>query len=120
MVFRVKRVYDVPSSGDGFRVLVDRLWPRGLDRGRARVDLWMREVAPSDELRRWFGHDASKWEEFRRRYFEELGEKDELVNAILELEKWMGVVTLLFSARDLEHNNAVVLMEYLIRLRGGR
>ncbi len=119
MVIRVKRVYDEPSGGDGCRILVDRLWPRGLGRSRARVDVWMREVAPSDGLRRWFGHDASRWEEFKERYFRELEEKDELVNAILELERRMGVVTLLFGARDLERNNAVALREYLLR-RGER
>jgi len=120
MVIRVKRVYDTPSGEDGYRILVDKLWPRGLSKSRAKIDVWMREIAPSDMLRRWFRHDASRWEEFKRRYFKELKRKDELVNAILELEKRIGVVTLLFGARDLKRNNAVALMEYLIHHRDKR
>lgn len=111
---RVRRVYDPPEPADGFRVLVDRLWPRGLTKEAARVDLWARELAPSHGLRRWFGHDPSRWEEFRRRYREEL-QRPEVQEALAELVKRAraGNVTLLFGARDERHNNAVVLAEVL-------
>jgi uncharacterized protein YeaO (DUF488 family) len=113
-VVRVRRVYDPPEPADGFRVLVDRLWPRGLTKEAARVDLWARELAPSHGLRRWFGHDPSRWEEFRRRYREEL-QRPEVQEALAELVKRArgGNVTLLFGARDERHNNAVVLAEVL-------
>jgi len=120
VLIRVKRVYDPASSADGFRVLVDRLWPRGLSRGRASVHLWLREIAPSDALRRWFGHRPERWGEFKLRYFGELGEKIGLAESILEKEREHGVVTLLFSARDPEHNNAVALKEFLENLAGRR
>lgn len=113
MTFRVKRVYDAPSPDDGFRVLVDRLWPRGLTRSSASVDLWLREVAPSEELRRWYGHRPERWEEFRARYFAELDRRPDLVEALLRLERERGTVTLLFAARDRHRNNAVALLEYL-------
>jgi uncharacterized protein YeaO (DUF488 family) len=109
----VKRVYDPPAQADGFRVLVDRLWPRGLSRERARVDLWLREIAPSEGLRRWFAHDPTRWEEFRRRYREELKDRGELLRRLKGLEAEHGVLTLLYAARDREHNNAIVLREVL-------
>jgi uncharacterized protein YeaO (DUF488 family) len=109
---RVRRVYDPPEPSDGFRVLVDRLWPRGLSKQAARVDLWARDLAPSDALRRWFGHDPRRWEEFRRRYRHELAQHPELVAQLVERAR-AGPVTLLFGARDAQHNNAVVLAEYL-------
>lgn len=116
-VVRVRRVYDPPAPEDGFRVLVDRLWPRGLP--RARVDLWMREVAPSDALRRWFGHDPARWPEFRRRYRAELAASEHLPE--LQALARRGRVTLLFAARDVTRNNAVVLAEFLEDLvRGHR
>ncbi|GBD28284.1 hypothetical protein HRbin31_00297 [bacterium HR31] len=113
-MLRVRRVYEPPEPQDGFRVLVDRLWPRGLSKEAARVDLWARELAPSDRLRRWFGHDPLKWEEFRRRYREELSRSParELVQRLAERAR-RGTVTLLFGARDERHNNAVVLAEVL-------
>lgn len=113
-MLRVRRVYEPPEPQDGFRVLVDRLWPRGLSKEAARVDLWARELAPSDRLRRWFGHDPLKWEEFRRRYREELSRSParELVQQLAERAR-RGTVTLLFGARDERHNNAVVLAEVL-------
>jgi len=117
---RVRRVYEPPDPSDGFRVLVDRLWPRGLRREAAGVDLWARELAPSDALRRWFGHDPARWEEFRRRYRDELARQEArpLVDELVERAR-RGTVTLLFGARDERHNNAVVLAEYLReRLRG--
>ncbi|MDR7514965.1 MAG: DUF488 family protein [Armatimonadota bacterium] len=113
-MLRVRRVYEPPEPQDGFRVLVDRLWPRGLSKEAARVDLWARELAPSDRLRRWFGHDPVKWEEFRRRYREELSRSParELVQQLAERARH-GTVTLVFGARDERHNNAVVLAEVL-------
>lgn len=111
---RVRRVYEPPDPQDGFRVLVDRLWPRGLRKDAARVDLWARELAPSDGLRRWFGHDPSRREDFRQRYREELG-RPEVRTALDSLvqKARQGTVTLLFAARDPDHNNAVVLAEFL-------
>lgn len=113
-MLRVRRVYEPPEPQDGFRVLVDRLWPRALSKEAARVDLWARELAPSDRLRRWFGHDPVKWEEFRRRYREELSRSParELVQQLAERARH-GTVTLVFGARDERHNNAVVLAEVL-------
>jgi uncharacterized protein YeaO (DUF488 family) len=118
-VINVKRAYDEPSPGDGTRVLVDRLWPRGLAKDRARIDLWLREVAPSDGLRRWYGHDPEKWEEFRRRYAAELaaGEQATALERLRELAR-QGTVTLVFAARDAEHSDAAVLRELLARKLG--
>lgn len=112
----IKRVYDEPAPDDATRVLVDRLWPRGLSKERARVDLWLREVAPSDELRRWFGHDPEKWEEFRRRYEAELktGPQAAALEQLRELAR-QGPLTLVFGARDAMHANAVVLRDLLMR-----
>lgn len=108
----VKRVYEPAAAGDGQRVLVDRLWPRGVKKEDAHLDLWLKDVAPSDELRKWFGHDPDRWAEFRKRYREELKAK---AAAIEELRALLakGKVTLLFGAHDERHNNAVVLAEYL-------
>jgi uncharacterized protein YeaO (DUF488 family) len=111
---RVKRVYAPPEASDGQRVLVDRLWPRGMTKERARVDLWLRDIAPSDALRRWFGHEVGRWPEFERRYWKEL---EGNVGPVARLEALAreGPVTLLFGARDEEHNQAVALKEYLER-----
>jgi uncharacterized protein YeaO (DUF488 family) len=111
-MLRVKRIYNPPSADDGRRVLVDRLWPRGVARDEARIDEWLKEIAPSDELRKWFAHEPARWEEFRRRYRKELqGEKELLERLRIEARK--GTVTLLFAARDEAHNNAVALKEIL-------
>ncbi|AEA12282.1 hypothetical protein TUZN_0794 [Thermoproteus uzoniensis 768-20] len=109
-MIKVKRVYDPPEPGDGLRVLVDRLWPRGVRRDA--VDIWMREVAPSDELRRWFSHDPAKWEEFKARYWRELDENPKVEELLRLAER--GDVTLLYAARS-PYNNAVALKEYLER-----
>jgi uncharacterized protein YeaO (DUF488 family) len=110
MTIKLKRVYEQPDTKDGERVLVDRLWPRGLTKEKARVDLWLKEIAPTTELRRWFGHDPAKWTEFKRRYRAELkGNKEQVARLKDEMEK--GPVTLLYGARDEEHNEAVVLLE---------
>jgi uncharacterized protein YeaO (DUF488 family) len=109
---RIRRVYDPPRRDDGMRILVDRLWPRALRKADAAVDLWMREVAPSTELRRWFAHDPARWEEFRTRYRDELARQPEALAVLLDHCR-KGAVTLLFGARDPEHNQAVVLREVL-------
>lgn len=105
---RIKRIYEVPEPQDGLRVLVDRLWPRGVSKERARVDRWERDIAPSDELRRWFGHDPARWPEFKERYLAELEGKRELLVELSDAAQ-RGRVTLLFAAADEERNNAVVL-----------
>ena len=115
----VRRAYDPPGPADGWRVLVDRVWPRGLARERLRLDDWMRELAPSGELRRWFGHDPARWDAFRMRYFVELDAWPEEVERLRERCR-QGPVTLVFGARDQEHNNAVALRDYLIRRGRGR
>jgi uncharacterized protein YeaO (DUF488 family) len=111
---RARRVYHDPSPTDGTRVLVDRIWPRGLARNRARIDEWLKVVAPSTELRRWYGHDASRFEEFRRRYLAELAEpeRQEAVRHLRELTR-SGPLTLLTATRDLEHSQAAVLVGHL-------
>jgi uncharacterized protein YeaO (DUF488 family) len=117
MTVKLKRVYDPPKPADGFRVLVDRLWPRGVSKSSARIDLWLKEIAPSDALRKWFGHDPLKWDTFRARYFRELQKNHEAVAQLNEIIR-NGPVTLLFAAKDQEHNNAAALKEYLELGRG--
>jgi uncharacterized protein YeaO (DUF488 family) len=115
VVVYVKRVYDVPKSNDGYRVLVERLWPRGISKEKARVDLWLKDAGASPGLRQWFSHDPAKWETFRLKYFEEMDQKPHIVKQLLDLIRTGHVVTLVFSARDLTHNNAVALKEYIER-----
>jgi len=110
---KIKRVYEKPSKEDGWRVLVDRLWPRGMKKKTAHVDIWMKDVAPSDALRKWFGHKPEKWKEFQKRYRSELAKNKELVAEIRKMEQEHGTVTLLFGAKDEEHNQAVVLAAVL-------
>ena len=112
MTISLKRAYETPSPADGRRVLVERLWPRGLSKEKAAVDVWFKEVAPSTELRRWFGHDPAKWEEFRRRYREELRERPEELQILRSLVE-AGPVTFVYGSRDQEHNAATVLKELL-------
>ena len=114
MHIKIKRVYEQPDKADGTRILVDRLWPRGLTKAKASVDLWLKAIAPSTELRKWFGHEPGKWAEFKTRYRAELKENDEQV-AILKGEIEKGTVTLVYGAKDEEHNEAVVLQESLGR-----
>ncbi len=109
---KLKRAYEPPSPEDGTRILVDRLWPRGLSKQKAALDCWMKDIAPSTELRKWFGHDPARWDEFQRRYFAELDAQPEAWQPILRAAH-RGNVTLLYGARDVEHNNAVALKEYL-------
>jgi uncharacterized protein YeaO (DUF488 family) len=111
----LKRAYDPPAPDDGRRVLVDRIWPRGIARNDLRIDAWLKELAPSAGLRKWFGHDPKKWEEFKERYARELDERPDALAELVGMAK-AGRLTLVFGARDTEHNNAVALMEYLERL----
>jgi uncharacterized protein YeaO (DUF488 family) len=107
-----KRAYSLPDPSDGFRVLVDRLWPRGLRKEDARIDLWLKEVAPSPALRRWFGHDPARWREFRRRYFRELDANAAVVEELRDRAR-KRTVTLVYAAKDEEHSHALALEEYL-------
>ncbi len=109
---RIKRVYEAPEASDGFRVLVDRVWPRGMAKEKAAVDLWMKEIGPSTELRKWFGHRPERWPEFRSRYADELGDKRSLLDDLAARAK-EGPLTLLYSARDEARNQAVVIKAVL-------
>jgi uncharacterized protein YeaO (DUF488 family) len=111
-MIKLKRIYDNISPDDGRRILVDRLWPRGINKEGAKIDDWVKEIAPSNELRKWFSHKPSKWEEFRRRYREELMDKKWLIER-LRLEAMKRTITLLYAAKDRERNNAVVLKEVI-------
>ena len=114
MDVRLKRAYEPPAASDGYRVLIDRLWPRGVSRSRAELDEWARELAPSTELRQWFGHEPSRFEEFRRRYTEELRQQRPRI-ADLRRRAREGTVTLVYSAHDSDHNDAVVLADVVRR-----
>lgn len=111
---KIKRAYAEPEKSDGFRILVDRLWPRGLTKEKAKVDLWLKEVAPSTELRKWFAHDEKKWPEFQSRYLDELKLHSDQLHLLKE-KSAKGPVTLLFAAKDEEHNEAVILQKLLQR-----
>jgi len=117
-MIRIKRVYDLAEPRDGERILIDRLWPRGVSKEKAHVDEWRRDLAPSDELRKWFNHDPAKWDEFKRRYRKQLRPK------LPELKKLSGEnrrsITLVYGAHDTQHNNAAALKEFLDRLQGMR
>jgi len=112
VTIRLKRVYDPPTGKDGYRVLVDRIWPRGLTKDRAKVDLWLKDIAPSTALRRWFKHDPHKWQEFQTRYYREL---EQLPDQVQHLKKLAGSkpLTLLYAAKDTAYNNAVALKSFL-------
>ncbi len=111
-MIKLKRVYEKPSKEDGLRVLVERLWPRGFTKERASVDLWLKDIAPSTELRKWFGHDPAKWEQFCKRYRVELEQRKDAVN-LLKQKSEEGTITLVYAARDEKHNSAVALKEIL-------
>jgi uncharacterized protein YeaO (DUF488 family) len=111
---RLKRAYEAPDRKDGRRILVDRLWPRGLSKADAAIDEWLKEIAPSTKLRKWFGHDPRRWDEFQRRYAEELRAHPELVAHLRELAR-KGPITLVYSAHDEAHNDAVVLRRLLLQ-----
>lgn len=114
---RLKRAYEPASSSDGMRVLIDRLWPRGVKKADAKIDEWMKDIAPSSELRKWFGHDPARWPEFRKRYAAEIKEHPEPLQRLRALAR-EGTLTLVFSASDEEHNNAVVLRDMILDQSG--
>jgi uncharacterized protein YeaO (DUF488 family) len=111
-MLKIKRVYDPPSPNDGKRILIDRLWPRGLKKEDAKVDVWIKEVAPSTQLRMWYGHDPKKWVEFKRRFFSELHRRQDLVEGIVNASR-KGTVTLLFGSKEERFNNAVAFKEFV-------
>jgi uncharacterized protein YeaO (DUF488 family) len=113
----LKRVYETPERKDGYRILLDRLWPRGLTKVRAKADLWLKEIAPSDALRKWFGHEPEKWPEFEKRYRAELAKKQELLAQIAKLEKEHGTVTLVYGRNDQIQNQAVIIANELKKLK---
>ena len=108
-MIQLKRIYDDYKQTDGARVLVDRLWPRGVSKEKAHLDLWLKEIAPSDDLRKWFHHDTEKWQEFQKRYIQELQSKIELLEQLKKLHKKQKILTLLYGAKDTKHNQAVVI-----------
>lgn len=112
MVIKIKRVYETPDSDDGMRILVDRLWPRGLKKEKAEIDLWIKDLAPSNELRKWYGHDPKKWESFKEKYFAELDARGEEVKEFLK-KTGKKTVTLLYGSKETELNNAHALKIYL-------
>lgn len=114
MKIKTKRVYEKSENEDGYRILVDRLWPRGLTKEKANVDLWLKEIAPSTELRKWFGHEPAKWNDFKKKYVAELKENKETVSVLKEKMK-RGTVTLLYGAKDEKHNEALVLSNYVTK-----
>jgi len=116
-MIKLKRVYEEPSQADGLRVLVERLWPRGFTKEHASIDLWLKDVAPSTELRKWFGHDPKRWEPFRQRYLAELRGKKDLIDLLKQEEK-EGTITLVYATRDEEHSGALVLKDFLAGHKG--
>jgi len=118
-MIKTKRIYEDPSKEDGVRILVERLWPRGISKERASIELWLRDVAPSPELRSWYSHDVAKWKEFKQRYQQELKGKESMLEEIRSRAK-KGTVTFVYAARDEEHNSALVLKEHLDKQMKGR
>jgi uncharacterized protein YeaO (DUF488 family) len=113
---KIKRIYDNPKGDNSFRILVDRLWPRGLSKEKVRIDLWQKDIAPSNSLRKWFGHDENRWDEFKRKYFKELDKKNDnnnTVDRIIKMAKEQNSITLLYGTKEERFNNAVALKEYL-------
>lgn len=113
MSLKIKRVYEDASKSDGFRILVDRIWPRGVSKEEAQVDTWLKDIAPSTELRKWFGHDPEKWGEFQKKFEAEIHDNKAALNQLKEIVKDHPTVTLVYAAKDEEHNNAVVLQKLL-------
>ena len=110
---RLKRAYEPPAASDGTRVLIDRLWPRGVRKDAAALDLWLKDIGPSTELRKWFGHEPSRWAEFRRRYADEIAQKPQLLAQLRDIAR-QGVLTMVYSAHDEQHNDALVLQELIL------
>jgi uncharacterized protein YeaO (DUF488 family) len=117
VAFQIRRIYEPPHPDDGYRVLIDRLWPRGVAKQTAAVDLWLKEIAPSDALRKWFAHDPAKWTEFVNRYHREVDKNPEAIETLRAAAAKHPIVTLLFAAKDEEHSNAVALKAYLSKRR---
>jgi uncharacterized protein YeaO (DUF488 family) len=113
MPIKLKRIYEPPATSDGYRILVERLWPRGISKERAMIDLWLKEAGASPKLRTWFGHEPEKWEEFRKKYFEEIRHRPDVVKILKDIIRERGTVTFVFAAHDERRNNAVVLKEFL-------
>ena len=116
-MIKIKRVYDTPDTNDGVRILVDRLWPRGISKQAARIDQWLKDVAPTPALRQWFAHDPAKFKEFKTAYLGQLREKKVILNDIKRMAQPHGVVSLLYAAKDPQYNHAVVLRDYLTRVK---
>ena len=112
-MIKIKRVYESAEENDGYRILVDRLWPRGVSKEKAKLDMWMKDIAPSNSLRKWFNHDPKRWDEFQNKYNEELKDKNDLLKEIKDLEKSKSTVTLVYGAKNEENNNAIVLRDKL-------
>jgi uncharacterized protein YeaO (DUF488 family) len=113
MSIRLKRVYEPPATSDGFRILVERLWPRGVSKEHAHIDLWLKDAGASTELRSWFGHEPEKWDEFQKRYFDEIRHRPPVVKTLRDIIQEKGTVTFVYAARDTQHNNAVALKAFL-------
>ena len=111
-MIKTKRTYDKPQAGDGLRILVDRIWPRGLKKTEFKMDLWQKDISPTTLLRKWFNHDESKWDEFKNRYYNELQDKKESIGLLLDKAE-KGTITLLYSSKEDRYNNAIALKEYL-------
>jgi uncharacterized protein YeaO (DUF488 family) len=111
-MIKIKRTYDKPQPGDGLRILVDRIWPRGLKETEFKMDLWQKDISPSASLRKWFNHDESKWDEFKNRYYNELQDKKESIGLLLDKAE-KGTITLLYSSKEDRYNNVIALKEYL-------
>ena len=115
MIIKTERIYDNPNGDSSFRILVDRIWPRGLSKERVKIDLWKKDIAPSNTLRKWFGHDEKKWDEFKRKYFKELDKKSNIdtVDTLIKMARAHSSITLLYGTKEVRFNNAVALKEYL-------
>lgn len=112
-MIKLKRIYEKPEKNDGYRILVDRMWPRGISKEKAMLDLWLKDIAPSDHLRKWFAHDVEKWPDFEKKYRAEIKENKEILNQLIEIIERRKKVTFLYAAKDQEHNQAVVLKKFL-------
>lgn len=112
-MIQIKRAYDPQEASDGYRVLVDRLWPRGVSKVKEQLDCWLKEIAPSDELRKWFGHEPEKFPEFRKKYIEELKNNQEIVKKLVKIVMEHKIVTFVYAAKEQQYNNAVVLKEFI-------
>ena len=115
-MIQIKRVYDAPSKSDGYRILVDRLWPRGVSKDRAKIDLWLKEVTPTDMLRKWYSHEPKKWPEFQKMYKEELMQRLDTLDRIKQIEKEKKIVTLVYAAKDTKRTHALVILDALKKI----